>query len=264
MSSSGFEPVVGSLRAAISEFYASGTEHIADSALPATLDTNSVLVERRGLPLMGILLKELRVPSLSDIELLDVGCGFGALALLFAFHGASVTAIDPHRSRLAVGQQVADSHGLAVRFEQARAQTLEADDAAFDAAVQNNSLCYIVREEDRAAALAHVRRVLRPNGLLLVRDPNRWHPRDQFTGLPLVQLLPAARAGAVAGRAGRTRSNVKVLSPWRLRRELRRAGFGGVRQVSLHAQSRARLLNPVARYHVHAAERPGQGRRPAA
>src|SRR3954471_12350667 len=257
MSPSGFDPVARSLRDAMSDSYASGPEQIAEGALPGTLDTNSILVERRGMPLIAILRQELGVPSLSGVELLDVGCGFGALALLFAFHGASVTAIDPHRHRVAVGQDVADRHGLEVRFEQARAQTLEMPDAAFRAAVQNNSLCYIVQREDRAAALGQVRRALRPGGLLLVRDPNRWHPRDQFTGLPLVQLLPAPQARAVAGRAGRTRSNVRVVSPLELRRELRRAGFDGMRQVSLRAQRRGRLLNPVARYHVHAAERPG-------
>src|SRR3954471_12120644 len=137
MSPSGFDPVARSLRDAISEFYASGPEHIAEGALPGTLDTNSVLVERRGMPLVAVLRQELGVPSLSGVELLDVGCGFGALALLFAFHGASVTAIDPHRHRVAVGQDVADRHGLTVRFERSRAQTLESSDGAFDVAVQN-------------------------------------------------------------------------------------------------------------------------------
>jgi ubiquinone/menaquinone biosynthesis C-methylase UbiE len=256
MSPSGFEPVARSLRDAVSEFYASGPEQIAEGALPGTLDTNSILVERRGMPLVAILRQELGVRSLSGLDLLDVGCGFGALALLFAFHGASVTAVDPHGDRLAVGQDVADRHGLAVRFERARAQTLETPSSAFDAAVQNNSLCYIVARDERAVALGRVWRALRPGGVLLVRDPNRWHPRDQFTGLPLVQLLPTGRAGTVAARTGRTRSNVRVVSPVELRRELRRAGFEPVRQVSLHSERRGRLLNPVGGYHIHAAERP--------
>jgi 2-polyprenyl-3-methyl-5-hydroxy-6-metoxy-1,4-benzoquinol methylase len=257
MGTSGFEPVAESLRDALGASYANGREPIAATALQATLDTNSVLVERRGAPLLDVLFRELGVASLAGVELLDVGCGYGALALYFAFHGASVTAIDPHEHRIAIGQEIADRHGLAARFERAHAQRLEGPDGAFDVAVQNNSLCYIVPRADRDAALRHVHRVLRPGGVLLVRDPNRWHPRDQFTRLPLVQLLPPRQARAVAERAGRTRSNVRVVSPVAARRELRRAGFGRVRQVTLRTDRRGALLKPVGRYHLHAALRHG-------
>ena len=255
MGTSGFEPVADSLRDAVSGFYASGREPIAEAALRTTLDTNSALVERRGAPLVEVLRREVGASSLAGIELLDVGCGFGALSLFFAFHGASVTAIDPHAYRIEVGQAIADLHGLPARFEQGRAQTLEAPDGAFDVAVLNNSLCYIVPRADRAAALTRVHAALRPGGVLLVRDPNRWHPRDQFTRLPLVQLLPSRHARAVAERAGRRRSNVRVVSPFELRRELREAGFGRVKQVTLHTGRRGALLNPVGRYHLHAAVR---------
>jgi ubiquinone/menaquinone biosynthesis C-methylase UbiE len=197
------------------------------------------------------------VESHAGVELLDVGCGYGALALYFAFHGASVTAIDPHEHRIAIGREIAGRHGLAARFERAHAQRLEGPDCAFEAAVQNNSLCYIVPGADRHAALRQVHRVLGPGGVLLVRDPSRWHPRDQFTRLPLVQLLSPRQARAVAERVGRTRSNVRVVSPVAMRRELRRAGFGRVRQVTLHADRRGALLKPVGRYHLHAALRHG-------
>ena len=61
-----------------------------------------------------------------------------------------------------------------------------------------------------AIALRETHRVLRPGGSLIVRNPNRWHPLDQFTGLPLLQLLPphqatlrrASRQAALDGSAG--------------------------------------------------------------
>ena len=66
------------------------------------------------------------------------------LSLYFAARGATVIGIDPIGSRLEVGRAVAAEHGLRAEFETGRMEALELDDASFDLAVQNNSLCYIV------------------------------------------------------------------------------------------------------------------------
>jgi len=135
-------------------------------------------------------------------------------------------------------------------------ERLPLPDAAFDLAVQNNSLCYLTGRRQRALALAETLRVLRPGGVLIGRNPNRWHPLDQFTGLPLVQLLPPAPAAALSARLGHERSVAVAVSPLRLRRELRGAGFEAVVVHGFVSSSRPDALRFVARYHHLSARRP--------
>ena len=195
-----FAPIADSLRRSVISFYAERGETLEVRRDVNTLETNSGFVERRANPLLELLFLGTGSDSLDGMQVLDLGCGFGALSLYFAAHGGLVTGIDPIEQRLGVGRDVAAAHELGVRFETGRMEELKHPDASFDLAVQNNSLCYIVAGQDRDRALRETLRVLRPGGYLIVRNPNRWHPLDQFTGLPLVQLLPATRTTQVAER----------------------------------------------------------------
>ena len=252
----GFGSVVASLREEVLAWYERHGERLEGDAGRDTLETNSGYVERRGGPLVTMLGERLGGRSLEGVSLLDLGCGFGALSVFFAANGAHVTAVDPNVSRFEVGTAVAHRHGLAVQFVEGRMERLPLADADFDLAVQNNSLCYVTGHRERALAMSETLRVLRPGGVLISRNPNRWHPVDLFTGLPLVHLLPPARAAAVSARLGRRRSMAVAVSPLRLRRELRAAGFEDVLQHGFVSSSRPDALKLVARYHHLSARRP--------
>ena len=221
----------------------------------ATLETNSGFVERRSRPLVE-LFEQRAARSIVGADVLDVGCGFGAMSIYFAAHGARVTGVDAKRPRLAVGARVAAQHGLEASFSAGRAERLEQPDASFDLVLMNNSLCYIVDPAARAAALREAHRVLRPGGWLLVRNPNRAHPIDQYTGLPVLPLLPPGAATRLAARAGRERSLVVLKTPWAARAELRDAGFEHVRQDPSGPGRRRTLLKWVARYQHVSGRRP--------
>jgi SAM-dependent methyltransferase len=201
-------------------------------------------------------LSRLGADSLEGMRLVDLGCGFGALSVFFGAHGAEVTAVDSNVSRLEVGAAVAERHGLPASFAHGRMEELALPDAMYDVAVENNSLCYVVDREERRCALRETLRVLRPGGLLVARNPNRWNPIDQFTGLPLIQLLPPRTAVRSAAAVGRTRSLCRLTSPPEARRELVRAGFVGVIHHAPAAPGRPGLVNLVARYHHFSALRP--------
>lgn len=254
----GFGAVAESLREEVLAWYARHGKSLQGPAGRNTLETNSGYVERRGAPLLTMLSRRLgdRQP-VQGVSLVDLGCGFGALSLYFALHGAEVTAVDRNVSRFEVGRAVAERYGFAVRFVEGRMEQLPLPDAEFDLAVQNNSLCYLTRPPERALALTETLRVLRPGGIVIGRNPNRWHPIDQFTGLPLVHLLPPAAAAAVSSRFGRDRSNAVTVSPLRLRGELRAASFDDVVHHGFVNSSRPDLLKLVARYHHLSARRPG-------
>jgi SAM-dependent methyltransferase len=254
--SSGFASIVSALREEVLAWYERHGQSLEGEAGRNTLETNSGYVERRGDPLLAMLGERLGGRSLEGLSVLDLGCGFGALSAFFAAHGAQVTGVDPNVSRFEVGAAVARRHELPIRFVAGRMERLPLPDGAFDLAVQNNSLCYLTGRGERALALAETLRVLRPGGVLIGRNPNRWHPLDQFTRLPLVHLLPPAPAAALSARLGRERSAALAVSPLRLRRELRRAGFEDVVQHGFVDSSRPDALKLVARYHHLSARRP--------
>jgi SAM-dependent methyltransferase len=156
-----------------------------------------------------------------------------------------VTGVDPNEERFAVGLAVAAEHGLAVEFKRGKMQ-----------AVNNNSLCYVVPRDKRRAALSESLRVLRPGGRMIIRNPNRWNPFDQFTGIPLIQLLPPDQAVRVAGRLGRERSLVRLTSSPEAVRELRAAGFEQVHNVAPPHRSWPSFMKPFARYQHLVARRP--------
>jgi len=251
-----FAPIADSLRRSVIEFYAEQGESLDGAAGINTLETNSGFVERRAAPLIEIIRQSTGRGSIEGLRLVDLGCGFGALSVFFAAHGAVVTGVDPAESRLQVGSSVAAAHGLPAEFRQGWMEDLDLDDEVFDLAVQNNSLCYVVSRDDRRAALTETRRVLKPGGSLVIRNPNRWNPLDQFTGAPLIQLLPPGQAARLAGLLRRPRSDVRLASPLEATRELRRAGFVSVAHVASPASRWPAFVKPFARYQHLTARRP--------
>jgi ubiquinone/menaquinone biosynthesis C-methylase UbiE len=256
MSTRDFAPIAESLRSNVLSFYEERDESLDGAAGENTLETNSGYVERRASPLLETLRQITGGDSIEGRRLIDLGCGFGALAVFFASRGAIVTGIDPIADRLEVGRAVAAEHDLPVEFSQGRMESLDFADESFDIAVQNNSLCYIVDREDRRSALSETARVVKPGGFLVIRNPNRWHPRDQFTSLPLITLLPPHAATRVSERLGRPRSQVRLVSPLEAKRELRRAGFSDVRLAASPASRWPEFMKPIARYQHLVARKP--------
>ena len=99
----------------------------------------------------------------TGLDWLDVGCGTGALtsALLDGCAPSSVTGVDPSAAFVAHAKQIV-SDGR-VSFEVGAAQELPFERPAFDVAV--SALAYNFFP-DRPAALAEIRRTLRPGGKL--------------------------------------------------------------------------------------------------
>jgi 2-polyprenyl-3-methyl-5-hydroxy-6-metoxy-1,4-benzoquinol methylase len=251
-----FNPIAESLRREVLAFFHERGEEITGTAGLNTLETNSGYVERRGEPLVKILRDRAGVESMEGLRVLDLGCGFGALSAFFAARGASVTGVDMKEDRFEVGRAVAAEHGLDAEFRLGRMQDLDLPDEAYDVVVENNSLCYVVPRDDRRAALSETLRVLRPGGHVVIRNPNRWSARDQFTGIPLIQLLPPEQAVAAANRLGKERSLVRLTSGPEAVRELRHAGFEEVHNLSPPERSWPAFMRPVARYQHVIGRRP--------
>ena len=254
-----FSPIVQELRDEIIEHYERRGERLDTAAGRRTLDTNSTLAARRGRLLLR-LLAEQGAPSVAGRRLLDIGAGFGALSLYFAHLGAEVVAVDPNTARMEVAVAIAARRGLPVSALSAHAELLPLPEDSVDIVVANNSLCYIVQPDAQRLALAEILRVLRTGGWLVARSPNRLHPRDQFTGLPLLGLLPPSLAGRAAAALGRHRSELHLRSPGGMVRQLRSAGFTQVRFKAPPGERRAfpaSAANRLSGYHHVIARRAG-------
>jgi SAM-dependent methyltransferase len=104
------------------------------------------------------------------MRVLDVGCGPGSitLGLVAAVTPGEVVGVDLQPAQVERAREGARSRALAnARFEVASAYELPFPDASFDAALAHVVLMHL-REPVRA--LREVRRVLRPGGVIGVRD----------------------------------------------------------------------------------------------
>src|ERR1700757_2468832 len=101
-------------------------------------------------------------------EVVDIGCGGGALARALAVAGAQVVALEVSEEQLAPA--LAGDDGGGVRYLVGRAQALPLEDASVDVAVFMRTLHH-VSVEDMPQALKEARRVVRPGGAIYVAEP---------------------------------------------------------------------------------------------
>ncbi|MFJ9417780.1 class I SAM-dependent methyltransferase [Streptomyces sp. NPDC101227] len=100
---------------------------------------------------------------------LDCSCGIGTQAIGLALRGHRVTGTDLSPRAAARAAREAARRSLSLRTAAADMRRLSFPDGHFDTVVcADNSLPHLLTEQDVQAALAEMRRVLRPAGLLLV------------------------------------------------------------------------------------------------
>ncbi len=161
-----------------------------------------------------------------DGPILEVGCGTGGLLVAAARRGLEITGADIASRWLVVAGRRLDDHGLAVPLVAASAERLPWPDGSFAAIVADSVIEHC---DDPMAALREWRRLLRPNGRLLLWSPNRLAPVvDPHVRLWGIGLLPRPLAIACS-RLRRGGAWVpRTLSPHGAARLARRAGFEAV------------------------------------
>lgn len=141
-------------------------------------------------------------------RVLEVGCGVGAQTVHLAARspGALLTAVDVSRESLgqAAARVAAERPGARVRWRHGDLHDLPFPDGSFD----HLFVCFVLEHlPDPAAALAAVRRVLRPGGTLTVIEGDHgsafFHPGSAHARAVighLVALQAAAGGDALIGR----------------------------------------------------------------
>ncbi len=106
------------------------------------------------------------LPSTS-LRVLDVGCGTGAMGLLFAEMGHRVTGIDLSEGMMEKARKKAEARNLSLDLRTGNAERLPFPDGSFDLIVTRHLLWTLPHPE---IALRDWHRVLVPGGRLLVID----------------------------------------------------------------------------------------------
>ncbi len=110
------------------------------------------------------------------MRVLDVACGTGIVARIAAERlqsSGSVTGIDMNPAMIDVGKRAALEEGLAIDWNVGKAESLPYPDRSFDLVTIQQGLQFF---PDKQAALAEIRRVLRPRGTFAL---NIWASHDR-------------------------------------------------------------------------------------
>jgi len=103
----------------------------------------------------------------AGVEVLDIACGTGNLAIPIAKRGARVTGVDIAPNLLQQARERAAAEGLDIAFDEGDAEQLPYPDATFDAVVSMFGAMFAPQPERVVAECA---RVLKPGGLLAMAN----------------------------------------------------------------------------------------------
>ena len=167
------------------------------------------------------------------VRALELGCGTGVFLQKVAPHGASITGIDLSADLLerCAERMAGAAHVALVR---GNAEKMPFADGTFDAVYGSSILHHL----DLDAALAEVRRVLRPGGRMAFAEPNILNP----------QVAVMFRLGLTKKYFGVSPDEM-AFSRFRARAAARAAGLDGVSVTPfdfLHPATPARLIGAVS------------------
>lgn len=118
-------------------------------------------------------------------RVLDVGCGYGALAIFFALQGLEATGIDVDRNALKAGAKLAAALGIAnVSLTPMDACAISL--SGFDMALSADFYEHLPYER-QPAHLRSIWQALKPGGIYVIRAPHRHNIRQHradHIGLP--------------------------------------------------------------------------------
>jgi 2-polyprenyl-3-methyl-5-hydroxy-6-metoxy-1,4-benzoquinol methylase len=118
--------------------------------------------------------KEFRFRTLGDLKgktILDVGCGDGVNAVMFAKMGANVTGIDISAKAIEVARLRAEANGMAdhIALICSPIETADLEDNSFDIICGDGFLHHVLDELEHV--MSHLVRWARPEGILLFAEP---------------------------------------------------------------------------------------------
>jgi 2-polyprenyl-3-methyl-5-hydroxy-6-metoxy-1,4-benzoquinol methylase len=155
-----------------------------------------------------------------ELDILDVGCGYGQTAAALARVCRSVIGIEPSHALFTHAARLRDESGLA-NLEYRHQSVFElCDESCYDLAILDNVLEHLF---DQPLALRKISSALKPGGVLFVLVPNKLWPVEVHYRLPFLSYLPLRLANLYLRTTGRGSDYTDAsFAPtyWRLKRLL--------------------------------------------
>ncbi len=192
------------------------------------------------------IMRLLKVAHVSPVEtILDIGCGYGDIALGLADVGIQVTGVDVFLPGVRAASKASSEMGLNAAFFISPAESLGMKDHAVPLVI-----CYNIWEHVQypRALLNQISRVLLQEGVLFLAVPNKFWILESHYRLPLLSWLPQRLADMYLRVSGRgTKYDVSCPTWWNLERSLESCGFK-VDNLNLYVLRNFRKLYPTPEY----------------
>lgn len=178
-------------------------------------------------------------------KILDVGCGYGDVALGLGRKGYEVIGADIFLPGVKAASKVSSEMHLNTMFLMSPVESLGLRNEAVGLAI-----CYNIWEhvENPQALLNQIARVLQRDGILFMVVPNRFWIMETHYRLPLLSWFPRRLAGAYLRITRRgTEYDVSCPTWWEFFRSLKNSGFE-VTNLNLYVMRNFKKLYPTPEY----------------
>lgn len=129
-------------------------------------------------------------PDLSDLTVLDIGCGGGLLCEPFALKKANVTGIDASQMSIEVAKRHASQQGLIIDYRHCLSEDLVGRSQRFDIVLNTEVIEHVPNQQE---LIAQCCQLLKPGGLLVLATLNRTL-KSYFVGIVgaeyVLRMLP--------------------------------------------------------------------------
>jgi len=136
----------------------------------------------------------------AELDVLDIGCGYGHTARELARHTRRVVGVEPSQPLFSTAKQIGERSGLTnLQCHPHGIYDLDYREA-FDLVVLDNVLEHL---PDQPRALEVISQALTPGGVAFILVPNRLWPIEVHYGLPFLSYLPLPLANLYLRLSGR-------------------------------------------------------------
>lgn len=212
----------------IDAWFKKNAAHVPRQSIENTIRLNTTDVPARVQRLLDPILETLG--ERDQFSILDVGCGYGGIAVFLAnrFEQSEVIAIDKSERFFSAGMKCANELGLNnVDFKVEDILNLTSK-SAHDLIILSNVINYLTTRAELERGLENVMQALKPGGWVVVHTPHAGSYREPFTKVPMLHTLPRKLRARVSSRLGKRKSfdDVRLPSYFELRRIM--SSQGGV------------------------------------
>lgn len=161
-----------------------------------------------------------------DEKILDVGCSMGALMVYCGLLGAEVYGIDISPESIDKANQYLNKYGLKGKAVVGDARRMDFPDNYFDKVISSDFLEHL-NLEDNIQVLKEIKRVLKPDGIAVIKTPNLTYLRFSrfYKMIKMVMQLKNPFDAIIPHTIGENHQHIGLLTKSKMIKIIKAAGF---------------------------------------